>query len=155
MKKLLFIIVTILLVQGTNAQTDSLYFGQTTPGDSAVVFAPGIVSLTNREDFKIVFSPNGDECFFETYTSGADNSIIYYTKRINGQWTEPQAAPFTINPNSSLDFISADGNKLYFSININDNYDYLILSHNSFTAKSAIGFKFTISSSLYFISKSK
>ena len=49
MKKILFIIVTPFLFQISNAQTNNIdYFGLKPPGDSAIVFAPGIISLGNR-----------------------------------------------------------------------------------------------------------
>ena len=39
------------------------YFGQTV-GTTPMIFAPGIVSLTNRLEYQIDFSPDGNECFF-------------------------------------------------------------------------------------------
>ena len=55
MKKILFVIMTAFLVQVGNAQIDSIdYFGQTPPGDSAVIFAPGMISLQDRNEL----SPN-------------------------------------------------------------------------------------------------
>ena len=115
MKKILFVIMKAFLVQFGNAQIDSIdYFGQTPPGDSAVIFAPGIISLPDRKERKIAFSPDGKECYF--HASGTNNSGIYYTKYENNSWIEQKEASFSIGHRASLPFFSADGNKLYFGI---------------------------------------
>jgi len=57
----LAILLSISIYAGF-AQTippDSLYLGQKPPGDSAVVFAPGIVSVPGRNVPCISFSPDG------------------------------------------------------------------------------------------------
>ena len=38
------------------------YFGQSPPGTTPVVFAPGILSLTSRFEIGLGFSPDGTEC---------------------------------------------------------------------------------------------
>lgn len=54
------------------------YLGQTPPGDSAVIFAPGIVSKENSREHCLAVSPNGDEMFF---ASGRwPNSKIMHVK---------------------------------------------------------------------------
>jgi Tol biopolymer transport system component len=113
MKKLLLITSTIILMLNCNAQVDSMYFGQTPPGDTAVIFAPGIISLTNRLEGKIIFSPDGNECYFDVSINGSDK--IYYTKRLKNSWTEQAEAPFSKNYNTCFPFFSADGNRLYFN----------------------------------------
>ena len=40
------------------------YFSHSIPGDSAVIFAPGIFSLPNRLESNIAFTPDGKECYF-------------------------------------------------------------------------------------------
>jgi len=76
--------------------TDSLYLGQTPPGDSAIVFAPGTISLPNRRETKIVFSPNNEECLIGI---GINNTFqILYTDFYSGYWTVTIPAGFiTIN----------------------------------------------------------
>ena len=37
-----------LLMQPVRAELEFNYFGQTTPGNKAVIFAPGIISLPDR-----------------------------------------------------------------------------------------------------------
>ena len=65
----LFLITSIVLLSSfeVRLQTiprNSLYFGQISPGKTPQIFAPGILSLTNRMEARIAFSPDGTECFF-------------------------------------------------------------------------------------------
>ena len=46
---------------------DSLYFGQTPPGNTPKVFAPGIVSVSSTKENVISFSPDGTQIFFDSY----------------------------------------------------------------------------------------
>jgi hypothetical protein len=95
---------------------DSLYFGQTPPGETAVMFAPGIISRTDRLEAKVTFSPDGNECYFEVVgLVPVVNYKIYYTKRVNNTWTEKVEASFSINRNVRGPYFSADGKRLYFS----------------------------------------
>jgi hypothetical protein len=107
----LFGIISLTLVAQTNTFD---YFGQTPPGDSAVIFAPGIISLPNRSECRIVFSPNGNECFFNVWATDYSSAKIYYTKRENNTWTPQVEAPFSIGHMASGPFMSSDGNRLYF-----------------------------------------
>jgi len=107
---LLFIIPMRLFAQ-TNAID---YFGQTPPGDSAVVFAPGIISLPDRLQGKISFSHDGKEFYFTVWGTKFSSCKIYYTKRVNNTWTEQVEAPFSIGHFCGEPSFSIDGNKLYF-----------------------------------------
>ncbi len=85
------------------------YFGQTPPGDTAVLFAPEVISLANRKEFKIAFSPDGKECYFDT------DAGMYTTQCINNIWTEQKQAPFSVGKNAGEPAFSADGKRLYFT----------------------------------------
>lgn len=100
----------------TIAQTNVDYFGQTPPSDSAIIFAPGIISLPDRMEGGIAFAPDGKECYINVcvYTNNKFINKIYYTKRINNKWTEQIEAPFSVNQNISLSSFSTNGNRLYF-----------------------------------------
>ncbi|NPD46630.1 MBL fold metallo-hydrolase [Lentimicrobium sp. S6] len=93
------------------------YFNQPPPGDSAVVFAPGIISLSNRLESNIVFNPDGKECYFGVLEI-KDRQVsykIYQSIFDNNKWTEQTEAPFSLNQNISDPLLSADGQKLYFN----------------------------------------
>ncbi len=87
------------------------YFGQTPPGKKAQLFAPGIVSLTDRGEYVIVFSPDGTECYIDGYFQGV--SKIFYTKRSGTTWTAQTEIPFLLNQGFSLSGLSADGKRLF------------------------------------------
>jgi Tol biopolymer transport system component len=112
MKTLLLLSAAILLIQESNAETDSLYFGQTPAGNTAVIFAPEFFSKTHPLELKMAFSPDGKELYYSVYT---DSFKIYYTKRVNNTWTEPKEAPFSVKQNALSPSFSVDGNSLYFS----------------------------------------
>lgn len=106
------------------------YFDQTPPGDTAEIFAPGIISLTDRLERKIVFSPDGNSVYFQMYTPDYV-STVFYTERLDGVWTEPMEAPFAINKNIQLSSISTDGKKLYLSSNDRNNSELFKIEHSS------------------------
>jgi hypothetical protein len=92
---------------------DSLYLGQTPPGDSAVVFAPGTVSLSNRRETKIVFTPDNLECLIGI----GQNSIfqILYTDFHCGYWKTPVPAYFIPNNRPIEPFFSPDSAHVFFT----------------------------------------
>ena len=103
--------------QTGEAISDHLYFDQPPPGNSPVLFAPGIVSdeYGNRD---MAISPNGNELFYTIqYRSGFSFSVIMYSKKINGKWTAPEVASFSGQYNDEEPAFSPDGTKLYFSSN--------------------------------------
>jgi len=92
------------------------YLGQTPPGDSALLFAPGFIStaLYSRD---IAMTPDGNEIYFCVSTMGLN--LIFFTRQIEGKWTEPAIAPFI----SEFDYlyyephISPDGSRMFFLSN--------------------------------------
>jgi len=108
MRKAFIITVLIFIVSSSFGQqfTDLYgdYLGQTPPEDTAVIFAPGIISKADRKESKIAFSPDGKECIFDT------NNGLYCAKYIDSAWTEPVIATFP------GDYYSADGKRLYYTI---------------------------------------
>ena len=90
------------------------YLGQTPPGMTPEVFAPGIISLGFHEN-GIVFSSDGNELFYSTSDSKyAFKTFIYLKKEDNG-WSTPEMAPFSGNYYDHSAFFSPDGKKMYFS----------------------------------------
>lgn len=98
-----------------NIIPDSLYWEQTPPGDSAIVFAPGLISLPNRRDTKIVFSQNGMECLIGI----GQNSVfkILYSNHYSGYWTEPVSASFITINNPIEPFFTPDSLHIFFTSN--------------------------------------
>ncbi len=82
------------------------YFGQKPPGDTAELFAPGVVSKPDRHEFGITFSNTGDECYL-----GVDEglrNVTYGFTLTDGVWSEakdllPEAEGSYHDPMLSLD----------------------------------------------------
>ncbi|NET36151.1 MAG: hypothetical protein F6K19_29685 [Cyanothece sp. SIO1E1] len=90
----------------------SQYFGQKPPGDTAELFAPGVISKPDRHEFGITFSRAGDECYL-----GVDEGLrnaTYGFKLQDGVWSEaknllPEAEGSYHDP-----MLSLDDNRLYY-----------------------------------------
>ena len=89
------------------------YLGQTPPGDSAELFAPGIVT-TGMYTRDVAMTPDGNEIYFGVLVGGL--AVILETKLENGRWTKPEVAPFSTNSEylSLEPHISPDGEHFYF-----------------------------------------
>ncbi len=98
------------------------YLGQKPPGMTPEVFAPGIVSTEEQYELNSVFSPDGDEFYYEVSATSQDEKkkgmyfyVIMVTRQINGIWTKPEMAPFC-GTSSTMDMcFSHDGKRLYFT----------------------------------------
>jgi hypothetical protein len=111
------ILLTLGIIKVTSLAQNTIsndYFGQTPPGDSAVIFAPDFISLSTRDEQGIVFSRDGKECFFGEWAKDYSYAKIYYTKNIDNKWSSPIETPFSVGHFTSNPFFSADGNRLYF-----------------------------------------
>ncbi len=97
------------------------YLGQTPPGSTPRLFAPGIVSVfQNFEHSAAVFSPDGSEVFWCTNvntnaSAPAEGLRLYTMMLIDGFWTEPERAAFTehLDVPISRPVFSPDGDRLY------------------------------------------
>ena len=61
------------------------YFGQIPPGNTAEIFAPGIVSVKGRSEYALSFSPDFDEMYF----SGEKEDGVqyaYFSRLKDGKW---------------------------------------------------------------------
>ena len=71
-----------------------LYFGQIRPGDTPVVFAPGIISLEDRFEQFLLYSPNERQLVFSVTNSDWSSFTLMSLRLEKGSWTEPETAPF-------------------------------------------------------------
>jgi hypothetical protein len=88
------------------------YLGQTPPGTTPQVFAPNVVSTSDRE-LNSVFTPDGREFYF-TIQGGHGRWTIMRSALENGRWTPPAPASFSGKWSDVDLFITADGRHLYF-----------------------------------------
>lgn len=128
MSKLLSYIFLVQILVGcdaaksTKSQTETtvvaesnLYFGQTPPSSTPVLFAPGLISKPDRYEFGCTLSGDGTEFYF-----GVDNDgkmEIYRTTLKGGVWSEQE----NIFPNDSCSYndpmFSPEEDRLYFISN--------------------------------------
>ncbi|MCP5095245.1 MAG: hypothetical protein GY943_06815, partial [Chloroflexi bacterium] len=91
------------------------YLGQSPPGVTPQIFAPGFVSTDDAYEGSSTFSPDGTEFYF-TRIMPDGGYYVLVTKLEDGQWTSPAKASF--NPDIVFDgteaMITPDGSKLFF-----------------------------------------
>lgn len=89
----------------------SAYLGQTPPGLTPELFAPGIVN-TDAIEFNGVFAPDGREFFFARHRAGIDTML--HSVYTDGRWSEPVRLPAFPGDVSGDMAVSPDGQALYF-----------------------------------------
>jgi len=88
------------------------YLGQKPPSMIPEIFTLGYISTEKRE-LNSVFTPDGKEFYFSISTPGQGYKI-YFTKQLEGGWSQPQQVPFS-SQKSDVDMcISHDGTRMYF-----------------------------------------
>jgi hypothetical protein len=95
------------------AAAEGEYLGQTPPGDTPVLFAPGWVS-TGLYERDVAITPDGDEFYFGLLSQGY--ATIAVCRRTDDGWTPPEIAPFSADP-AFMDLephITPDGSMLMF-----------------------------------------
>ncbi|WP_169630228.1 TolB-like translocation protein [Flavobacterium humi] len=85
--------------------------------NKAQLFEPETIS--KNDVFGLTISPNGEEAFWVHSNGGRDTLTIMQSKKIKGQWQQPEVASFSANRNwKNIDpMFSPDGKTLYFQSN--------------------------------------
>lgn len=121
MKSIILFILYLLSLNTFIAQSippDSLYLAQAPPGDSAVVFAPGLISLPGRKESCITFTPDGKTCVFSVEfwpSSGIPYTMI--TEYKNNKWSAITYTPFTQNRMTNEPIFAFNGMRIYLDAN--------------------------------------
>lgn len=87
------------------------------PNDSAV-FLPGLVSLPDRIEQSITFSPTGDTLVFSAIIGRRDGRnlwAMFMSQRTNGTWSTPDTLPFSGRYSDYGAAFAPEGRALYFS----------------------------------------
>ncbi|UCG51857.1 MAG: PD40 domain-containing protein [Candidatus Latescibacterota bacterium] len=97
----------------SGAKLSGEYVGQTPPGNTPELFAPGVIS-TGLYERDVAMTPDGSELYFGLMSGGY--STIVVTRRQNGVWTKPEIAPFCDNPDvfDLEPHITPDGKRFMF-----------------------------------------
>ena len=119
MKRIVSSIVLFLFMSITgftqDIPSDSLYLGQSAPGESPLLFAPGIVSRTDRFDHAITFHSNGQECYFSSSDMATNTSQIFHSEYMDSHWSSPTITSFSEDKDLSQPIFSKQEDRLYFN----------------------------------------
>ena len=92
---------------------------QTAPYDSAkplqhaTLFASGIISTGDYESHP-TFMPDGHEVYFLKLAPNFSRWSIFMSRYKNGNWSQPEVAPFSGQYQDADPYITADGKHFYF-----------------------------------------
>jgi Tol biopolymer transport system component len=116
---LLLLMVTISISSYSQDEFPVLsgpYLGQKPPGLIPQIFAPGIVSIKDRFEGAISFSPALDEVYFSVDSQDRKTSV-YFSKIKDDQWTPIKKVSFTQGEKDEElhPFVSPNGKRIYFT----------------------------------------
>ena len=105
----------ISVLSQTMTLEELLYLGQPLPTDNPSLFCPEDLLSKPRTRWHSapVFSPDGNEMYY-TIASYPIGQKMYFTKNVNGKWTEREFVPFAFEDYESNPRFSSDGNTIYF-----------------------------------------
>lgn len=114
------------------------YLGQTPPGDTPVVFAPGIVSDKYQQHGAPSFSPDGKEILWQTNRELKNDKEEWLSSsmtihRVGERWAKPEVSPY-----GSMPFFSTDGKRIYFADSLND-ISYVEKQNNRWSEPKKLG----------------
>lgn len=116
MKKITITSIFFLMLSGIlfaqSIPTDSLYLGQTPPGSTPVIFAPGIISLPNRAEYNISISPSGKEIIFSL--GSWPNRWTMLMEYKNNKWNTPDTISFSKTRSVDEASFSPNGDRIYY-----------------------------------------
>ena len=96
--------------------TIALYFGQTPPGDTPAVFAPGVISREDRFEQFLLYAPDGRELTFGVTNEDWSAFFLYHMEMVDGRWSEPIPAAFLGRDSSGLtSCLSFDMRRAFFT----------------------------------------
>ncbi len=119
-KKILPFIIIIGII-GCKTNTVTLdYFGQTEPETTPVVFGEDLISKRGRFEHGISFSQDTRELAFGILKEDGVSGDIYYSKKINDDWTNPGPFKPLEKENVFLPYFIPNGKSLLYAQSIPD-----------------------------------
>jgi hypothetical protein len=107
---MIFLFESIALAQ--TIPTDSLYFGQSPPGSTPLLFAPGIISLPERAEYGISISLDGSEMLFAIGNWPDKRTMI--VEYADNHWSSPDTVSFSKMRSADEAIYSPDGQRVYY-----------------------------------------
>ena len=127
--------------QSQNRPDANAYLGQSPPGNTPVVFAPGIISRGNIHS-RLEISPDGREMFWNTVDMKTLATRILTVRMVDGKWSGPQSPSFAQEGDTQGAIFLPGGKRLYFSRNTGAGWvaQYVERSANGWSAPRGDGF---------------
>jgi hypothetical protein len=100
------VVMIFCLKPGFSQDASWRYLGQAQPGDTPELFAPGVVSVDQKNSHALAVSPDGKTIIFSRYP----DRTSYIMTCENGRWSGP-AESFFFGKEISF---SRDGNQIYY-----------------------------------------
>ncbi|WP_289040521.1 putative Ig domain-containing protein [uncultured Zobellia sp.] len=113
-----FFIVALMSCKSSTELTS--YFGQKYPGAIPEIFAPDVISVKDRFEHGISFTPNTNELAFGILDKNGVRGEIYYSKKDNNTWSDPQTFKPLENRSVFLPYFTPDGQALLYAQSIPD-----------------------------------
>ncbi|MBN2484619.1 MAG: PD40 domain-containing protein [Bacteroidales bacterium] len=117
MRKILILFIVIGFETNSCAQNKSLlsdYLNQPAPSDIPVIFAPGLISIENANEYPCSFSNDFSFMLFGYNWGGGKKDIMVVNRAVDGKWLMPRKISFTGFPESEA-ILSPDNNKIFFA----------------------------------------
>ncbi|MBT1700129.1 PD40 domain-containing protein [Fulvivirgaceae bacterium PWU4] len=94
------------------AKKETTYFGETPPGKTPAIFAPGVISTKDDFEFGAIFSKDLTEFYYGVFKDGKAETRMMKVE--DGSWSEPK--PILIHDVYSYNdpFLTPDESKLFF-----------------------------------------
>jgi hypothetical protein len=146
--------VTGIITSITTNPYASMYFGEEEPGLVPKVFAPGVISVKGRNEFKFEYSPGFKKAVFTGHVVNAESNVgystysnnypfrylnIYESERSNDVWSNPQI-PVSIKDKATCygTFSPTSDDSVYYIDFYNKLLKSAILSGGQFVDGSAV-----------------
>jgi len=102
--------------QETSSETKvrTSYFSQMPPGDTAEVFAPGMISIDSIMEFPCSFSPDMNHMIYGQKSKEKGVYLMESKVQEDGSWSAPDTITFTGHQEAEAVY-SHDGSKIFFA----------------------------------------
>jgi len=90
------------------------YFDQSPPHESVELFAPGVISVPEENEYGGHFSPDGKEFYFTRFKPGTEAQVLS-SRFENNSWSPPRPVSITNEFPGGESCISPDGAKFFYT----------------------------------------